>query len=475
MKPAARIWSWIDDRTGLSGLLSTLLRHPVPRRARWLYVFGSAAIAAFTLQVVTGIVLATVYVPASGEAFQSLRFLTDQAPLGRLIRGMHYWGASAMVVLVGVHLLRVFLCGSFKFPREVNWLTGVVLLALTLGMGFTGQLLRWDQNAVWSVVVGAEQAGRLPLAGTWLAEFLLGGATLGGATLSRFFAIHVLLLPLAIMGGIGIHLALVLRHGVSEPPVAGSPVDTSTYRRRYEELLERDGVPFWPNVAWRDLAFAVLVVAVVVGLAATVGPAALDQPPDPSLVDAHPRPDWYFWWYFALLAYLPPALENAVIILAPLLGAALLIGLPLLFGRGERHLTRRPIGAAVVVCTLAMLAALTVAGKRERWSPRFDAVPLTVTEIGASSGPAYDGGMLFNKKGCLFCHAIAGHGGTRGPDFTLVGNRLTPEQLTLRIANGARNMPAFAGTLSANELDQLVAFLTSRRSPGVLRTPPPGG
>jgi len=474
MKLAAFVWSWIDDRTGLSEIFATMLRHPVPPGARWLYVFGSATLVAFVIQLVTGIVLATVYVPAAGDAFESLRFLTDDAPLGSLIRGMHFWGASAMVVLVGIHLLRVFLSGSFKFPRELNWLTGAILLGLTLGMGFTGQLLRWDQNAVWSVVVGAEQAGRLPLVGTWLAQFLLGGATLGGATLSRFFAIHVLLLPLAIMGGIGVHLALVLRHGVSERPSAGNPVDPSTYRARYEKLLERDGMPFWPDAAWRDLVVGFVVAAAVVGLAATVGPAALDRPPDPSVVTAHPRPDWYFWWYFALLAYLPPALENVVIILAPVLGAGVLIGLPFLAGRGERHPARRPIAVATVVCVLAMLAALTVAGKRERWSPRFDAVPLTAAEIGVTSGPKYEGAMLFNTKGCLFCHAVAGHGGHRGPDLSLVGNRLTPEQLTLRIANGAHNMPSFAGILSSEELEQLVAFLASRQSPGVARTPPAG-
>jgi ubiquinol-cytochrome c reductase cytochrome b subunit len=473
MKLAVRVWNWIEDRTGAAERFRPLLRHPVPRRARWSYVFGSATLAAFGLQVVTGIVLATVYVPSAGEAFDSLRFITEEAPLGSLIRGMHFWGASAMVILVGCHLLRVFLSGSYKFPREVNWLTGVVLLGLTLGMGFTGQLLRWDQNAVWSVVVGAEQAGRLPFIGAAAAEFLLGGATLGGATLSRFFAVHMLLLPLLILAGVGVHLALVLRHGISEPPRAGDPVDPATYRERYERLLEKDGVPFWPYAAWRDLVFAALVIAIVVALALVIGPAPLDRPPDPSLVNAHPRPDWYFWWYFALLAYLPPGLENVVIILAPLLGGAILIGVPFLAPRGERHPARRPLALAAVIFAVSVLAALTVAGKRERWSPRFDARPLTATEIGASSGPIYEGGMLFNTKRCLFCHTIEGQGGTRGPDLTLVGNRLTDEQLILRIANGAPNMPSFAGILSADELEQLVAFLGSRRSEGVTRIPEP--
>ncbi len=473
MKLAGRMWSWIDDRTGLSKLADTALRHPVPPGAGWLYVFGSATLVAFVVQVVTGILLATVYVPSAGKAYQSLQFLTSDAPLGSIIRGMHAWGASAMVVLVGVHLLRVFLTGSFKYPREVNWLTGVALLGLTLAMGFTGQLLRWDQNAVWSVVVGAEQAGRVPLIGHWLADFLLGGKTVGGATLTRFFAVHVVLLPLLIMGGVGVHLALVIRNGISRPPRPGEAVDPQTERQRYEERLEREGVSFWPNAAWRDMVFAVVVVAAVIGLALAVGPPSLDRPPDPSLVDAHPRPDWYFWWYFALLAYLPPAMESAVIVLAPLLGLGLLVALPLLAGRGERHPARRPVAVASVIVVVAVLAALTVAGKRARWSPKFDATPLTTVEIGATTGPVYQGGLLFNSKGCLYCHAIEGHGGHRGPDLSLVGNRLTPEQLTLRVANGAHNMPAFAGILTADELEHMVAFLASRRSPGVERTRPP--
>jgi len=214
-------------------------------------------------------------------------------------------------------------------------------------------------------------------------------------------------------------------------------------------------------------------VAVIVGLAAVVGPAPLDRPPDPSQVNAHPRPDWYLWWYFALLAYLPPSLENVVIVLAPVLGLAVLIGLPLVAGRGLRHPARRPLAVAVMVFGLAALTGLTVAGRQERWSPRFDAKPLTAAEIGESSGPIYQGAMLFNTKGCLACHSIAGHGGTRGPDLTRVGDLLTPEQLTIRIANGAHNMPSFAATLSRDELDLLVGFLHSRTSPGVERTPPP--
>lgn len=464
MKPLRTIWRWVDDRTGVGEIMGPMARHLAPSGSKWWYVFGSATLFAFLLQVVTGIALATVYVPSAGEAYQSLQYISTVAPFGPVLRGIHFFGASAMVLLLGIHMIRVFLMGSYKYPREVNWITGVALLGLTLGMGFTGQLLRWDQNAVWSAIVGAEQAARTPFIGEWLVRIIFSGNTIGSATLSHFFALHAFIIPVLLAAVLGLHVQLVLRHGISEPPVAGQPVDPATYRASYHTMLERSGHPFWPYAAWRDAAFGMAVVAAIVLFAYHFGAPTLDKPPDPSIVQAQPHPDWYLLWYFAVLALLPHHAENYFIILAPLVGALILLAVPFLSNRGERSWRRRPWAPAIVLFVVTSVGVLSLMGIQERWTPDFHPKPLPESAAGVARGPVLEGLVAFNTRGCLFCHTISGHGGTRGPNLTYVGDRLTRDQLVIRILNGGYNMPSYGGNISPEQLNSLVAFLQSRKA-----------
>ncbi|MBW8781660.1 MAG: cytochrome b N-terminal domain-containing protein [Verrucomicrobia bacterium] len=456
------LWHWLDDRLGLGDLLGPALKHLVPRDATWWYVFGSATLVAFIVQVVTGVALAFSFVPSSSQAYDALRFITDEAPFGRFLRGLHYYGASAMVLMVGAHMVQTFLFGSYKYPREMNWSTGVLLLGFTIAMGFTGQLLRWDQTAAWSVVVAAEQAGRIPLIGDFVARFILGGTTLGGATLSRFFAIHVFLIPAFMFGFIGLHVWLVLRHGISEPPVPGKPVDPATYKKEYHDEVERTGVPFWPEGAWRDFVFGTALIVGIVVFAFVYGPPPIEKPPDPSILQADPRPDWYLLWYFAVLALIPPKIEGPVMILAPALIGVILLLAPILGNHGERHWSRRPWSLGAVVIGVLMVGSLWISGAKSQWSPNFEAAPLPVTIVDASGGIVAEGARIFHDRACITCHLIEGQGGRRGPDLTLVSDRLSENDLVLRIVNGGGNMPAYASILTPAEVDALVAFLRTR-------------
>jgi ubiquinol-cytochrome c reductase cytochrome b subunit len=460
-----RVYNAFDERAGITEMLGPILRHPVPRGTDWWYVFGSATLLAFIIQIVTGVILATMYIPSTEHAYQSIKFITDQATLGRLLRGIHFFSASAMIALVAIHAIRVFLMASYKYPREVNWLSGVFLLFLTLGMGFTGQLLRWDENAYYAIIVGAEQAGRLPFIGKYLADFLIAGKTIGGSTLTRFYSFHIFLIPATMFAILGLHLYLVLRNGISEPPKPGQIVDPKTYRGWYKKLLDREGIPFWPYVIWRDIAFGALVAIAVVALALIFGPPKLSTPPDPTIINTNPRPDWYLLWYFAVLALIPPATENYVMIGAPLVAALVMFLLPFLSNKGERSPLRRPWAPVIVLLLLISFGALLVQGYKSPWSPDFNAKPLPASVVNSTHPDIVQGASLFYQKGCEYCHEISGYGGHRGPVLTTVGDRLTRDEMIIQILNGGGNMPAFANIITPDELNLIVDFLQTRTGP----------
>ncbi len=463
-KKLKQLWKWLDDRTGYSENILPVIKHPVPPKAKWAYVFGSATLFCFLLQVITGVALSLLYQPSSQEAYQSLQFITNKAKFGNVLRGIHYFGASAMIILVGLHMIRTYITASYKFPREMNWISGVFLLIFTIFMGFTGQLLRWDSNGVWSSVVAAEQLGRTPFIGKYLARLLLGGDTLGGQSLSRFYSYHVFIFPALIILFVGFHLYLVIRNGISEPPKAGRPIDPKTYRAWYKDMLKQKGVPFWPDAAWRDTLFSAIIIICIIGLAIFFGAPALTTPPDPAMVHTSPNPDWYMIPFFALFALMPHKIESIAMLLGPLLTIALLFSIPFISNKGERSPIKRPWAMFGVICVFVFVISLLVIGLKAPWSPDFTTKPLPLSAVKSPNGDStiLKGVHLFYAKGCQYCHTINKYGGKSGPELTTIGNRLTVDELKIRIVNGGGNMPAFGGILTNDELNNIVAFLKSQ-------------
>lgn len=475
-----RIGDWLDQRLAFSQVFLPMLRHPVPRelesRGGWWYVFGSASLTFLVIQILTGIGLSMVYVPSADQAYESLLYLNYEQPLGWFLRALHYYAGSGMVVMVLVHMTQVFLHGAYKYPRELTWVLGVLLLVCVLGMFFSGQILRWDPDAYWGLAVAGSMAGRVPLIGPQIVEVLLGGEIIGAASLSRFFALHVFIIPGALLGFLAVHLWLVLRCGVSAPPVPGAVVDPATYDREYEEELSR-GVPFLGDAMWRDVAFSALATIAVVAIAAVLGPKGPGEPPDPTLGGANPRPEWPFLWLFAMLALSPPEIETFIMLVFPLVVIGVLLAVPFVSNRGERAPSRRPVAVLSVIVIYTAIGVLTYLGATAPWSPKMEAWtgdPVPVSIVERSNVSQLVGGAVFQFKNCRNCHALDGIGGVRGPDLTTVGTRLTRDQLIVQVSNGTPGgglMPAYGKQINPAEMEILVDFLVSLRPEGQ----PPAG
>src|SRR3954470_4866320 len=292
---AGKVGRWLDDRLQVATVVRDAAMHPVPREtASWWYVFGSAALTVFMVQLVTGVLLALIYVPSASEAWNSLQVLNHDVTLGWFIRAVHGWGSNFMVAIVLIHMVQVFLFGAYKFPRELTWIIGVFLLLMTLGMAFTGQVLRFDQDAYWGLGIGASIASRVPVLGPAVVKLMLGGPIIAGATLSRFFAVHVFLIPGLLIGFVCLHLLMVLKLGINEWPMPGRVVRRATYLSEYHELTKQDGEAFFPYGIWKDLVFAACVLLAVAGCALLFGPFGPTGEPNPTIIQTVPKPDYFF-------------------------------------------------------------------------------------------------------------------------------------------------------------------------------------
>src|ERR1700731_500711 len=357
MRLIQKVGEWFDLRLQLGTSIRETAEHRVPRdTASWFYVFGSAALTCFMLQIVTGILLALIYVPSAGEAWNSLQTLNHGVALGWFIRALHGWGSNFMVAIVLIHMVQVFLFGAYKFPRELTWIVGVFLLLVTLGMAFSGQVLRFDQDAYWGLGIGASIASHVPIIGPVAVKLMLGGPIIAGATLSRFFALHVFVIPGILIAFVGVHLLMVLKLGINEWPMPGRLVKKATYENEYHELTRKDGAPFVPYAVWKDLFFAAFIVLAVAACAAFFGPFGPTGQPDPTMIQTAPKPDYFFLWLYAVLSFLPPSMETPALLIGPVIVIGALVLLPFLSGEGEKSWRRRPIAVLTILLVAVTLA-----------------------------------------------------------------------------------------------------------------------
>jgi ubiquinol-cytochrome c reductase cytochrome b subunit len=470
MRLIAQVGEWFDRRLQLAAPVREIAEHPVPKNtASWWYVFGSAALVVFLLQLATGIMLAFVYVPSASEAWTSLQSLNHDVTLGWFIRALHGWGSNFMVAIVLIHMMQVFLFGAHKFPRELTWVVGVFLLLMTMGMAFTGQVLRFDQDAYWGLGIGASIASRVPVLGPAIVKLMLGGPIIAGATLSRFFALHVFVIPGMLIAFVGLHLLMVIKLGINEWPMPGRLVKRATYENEYHELTRKDGAPFVPYAVWKDLFFAGFIVLAVAACAAYFGPFGPTGQPDPTIIQTVPRPDYFFLWLYAVLSFLPPSMETPALLIGPVIVIGALLLLPFLSGEGEKSWRRRPIAVLTILLVAVTLATFTHLAGYTPWSPHMNAWssdPIPARFLQHRTALERQGALVFQAKQCHNCHALEAAGGQRGPALDNVAVQLTQDQLIRQVIQGGGNMPAYGKNLSPAETTALVAFLQTLHPAG---------
>ncbi len=431
------VLDWLDSRTGYRNGLKHLLDEPIPSGTGWWFTLGSILIGLLSIQFLTGAVLMMYYVPTPAYAWDSVHYIMTGLAFGHVLRGLHFFGASFIVIAAVLHMLRVIFFGSYKKPREVTWLSGVFLLLLILGFALTGYLLPWDQRAYWATVVTTNIAKTAPVLGPYISLLMKGGPDVGALTLSRWYAVHVILLPAGLIGFIAVHLYLMRRHGISGP------------------VKPRHGKahPFYPDHAVKDTLVVALVFAVLLSFA-VFGHAPLAAQANPADASYVPRPEWYFMSLFQMLHYFKGSLEPIATIGIPTLLVAVLLLLPWLDRRHDRDPRKRPAVIAATLLILGGVVTLTTIGLRESppepdpsiWSPA-----------------AVAGESIAQSARCTTCHApgavaaVLGTERIQHGDSWIEGHLSDPQM----IAPGLRPKPADA--LNVLQTRAVVAYVQKLR------------
>jgi len=433
---------WVAERWPLLEVTSLALDEEIPGGAKFSYSFGSAVLTVFAIQAVTGIMQLFFYVPTVQDAYRSVGYLQTEVPFGWLIHGLHYWGAQAIIVLMLVHMSRVFIWGAYKKPRELTWLAGVALLLVFMAFSLTGATLPWDQKGYWAGQVSTSVAGVVPIVGTAQKIFLRGGQEMGQLTISRFFGLHVAVLPLAFLALVSVHIVAMRRFGSAGP---------------WDEKISEGTGPFWPDQALRDAIVATLVFVLLLTLVVFL-PYRFSGPANPLDTNYVPKPEWNFLFLYQALKYFQGPLEPLGAAGVPGLLILLLVLLPFIDRSPERNPFRRPW---VILCGFALAAAITALSIAGYLSPGYgkaavskspvktgsvwdnwdltavalaEAAPLPASQTpgpGGTSGIAAalsgdpgeaatliggpPGGQTLFADQCAGCHGVAGKGGQEDP------------------------------------------------------------
>lgn len=412
---------------GLLTVIKRFLGEPMPKGVNWLQTFGSSLLALILVQIVTGILLALYYSPNAGAAYDSVKYIETHVIFGHVIRGMHYFAASAMMILLLIHGARTFFYGAYKRPRQWTWVFGVVLLVLVVGFAFTGYLLPWDMKAYFATKVGINIAKMTPVIGAYLVSILQGGAEMGTITLSRFYALHVIVLPLSLILIVGLHLFYIRLHG---------PTPSALSTDRPVEYVNR----FYPMQLYRDSLVAFVVIGTVVLLAIEYG-APLEQRADPTSTSYVPRPDWYFYALFQLLKFFEGRFEIVGAILLPGAFFTLLLLLPFIDRNPARDLIKRPLASGLGATAVTGVVLLTVMGAVTGEKARSKSEDTVTVEGEVEEIFVVDpsiGRQLYEGLKCGECHSQTSGDRNLPPGLEFSGNKYQQPWLVHYLQNPHR-------------------------------------
>jgi ubiquinol-cytochrome c reductase cytochrome b subunit len=440
-----------DHRTGLRTGLQKFLYEEIPASSGWHQVFGSVALFLILIQFFTGIMLAFNYAATPGEAYNSLRYILTEVTAGRLMRGLHHWGASMIIVIVVLHMVQVFLWGAYKKPREGTWVVGVILLLLTLAYGLTGYLLPWDNRAYWGTVVATQIGATVPLAGPYVSRLLASTGDIGVVTFARFYGIHVLLLPPATMLLIVLHVVLVRRHGVA--PAPGDEVKPTK--------------SFYPEQVFKDTVAVFIAFAILFTLALMVR-VPLERVADPTDTSYIPRPEWYFLFLFQMLKVFEGPLEVVGTVVLPTLAILALILTPFIDRSKLVKVRQRTLAFGIVVLALLGWGGLT--GAAIKSTP-----PQTAASSIDFSGPIQwmqltpaelSGIHYYRQENCAACHNVTAGDPKPGPNLLNTAKRHDQAWLITHFKSpqsttpGTAMAPVNLATAQLNDLAAAMRALT---------------